>query len=252
MSNWNFKHRSVEQFTTPESSGQLGSKAVMVSFGPPEYNAKNQCIVCGFVQSFSLMQQRQVQQLFEVGSERQYWVDGPTMSQISLSRVMFSGSSLLKIIGAGILNQGIQPNNLSGLDSSMFTGDNLNAVAAGADRNFWINLASDLFSNSLGIMLDFLEFYGNGKSKSYGSVYLTNGKLNSHQLNFGAGQWMIQEGVSLMFEKVIPLSKDGSTYQDSHAKRKEIMDQNNMTPAWFDQYKTWTGTTSSLEPGSQA
>lgn len=251
MANWDFKNKAVQQFDNPESSAQLGSKAVLISFGPPTFDERANTIVCGLVQNLNLNQQRQIQELFEIGSERRYWVDGPARNNISVNRALFSGGSLLKIAGAGLLNNGINPDEHN-MEGKIFEGQSRNAVSSGHDKNFWINLSSDLFKNPLGIMLDFREFYGNGQSSSYGSVYLSNGKIQGHTMNMQAGNWMMQESLQIMFETPIPLSS-GSTHDDHYERRREIMQTtHNMTPKWFDQFNTWMGESSEPTDGTNA
>ena len=240
MANWDFKNKAVQQYDNPESSAQLGSKAVLISFGPPMFDANASTIVCGLVQNLNLNQQRQIQELFEIGSERRYWVDGPTRNNISITRALFSGSSLLKLAGKGTMNRGISTDE-DGMHESIYQGQNRNAVSGGRDKNFWINLSSDLFKNPIGVMLDFREFYGNGQSSSYGSVYLSNGKIQGHTMNMQAGNWMMQESLQIMFETPIPLSA-GATHLEQYEKRQEIMQETHqMTPEWYEQYTTWMG-----------
>lgn len=242
MAQWDFKHKTVQQYDNPESSGQLGSKAVLISFGPPVYSASAKFLVCGFVQNLNMNQQKQIQELFEIGSERRYFVEGVTRNNLSVSRALFSGPSLLKLIGGGILNQSLQSSDLSGINSDIFEGESRNAAAADFDKNFWINLGSDLFRNPLGILLQFKEFYGNGKSQTYGAVYLGNAKINAHSLAMQSQMWLMQESIQVIFENTIPLSK-GSDTQESYEKRFEIMQgTNQMTPSWFENYKNWDGT----------
>ncbi|MFW5895116.1 MAG: hypothetical protein ACOCT9_00075 [archaeon] len=250
MGNWDFKNKAVQQYDNPESSGQLGSKAVLLSFGPPMYDPDATTIVSGFVQNMNMNQQRQIQELFEIGSERRYWVDGPTRNNLSLSRALFSGPSLLKIAGRGLLNDGIDGE--IDVQDDMFKGGSKNAVASGADKNFWINLGSDFFKNPLGLMIQFREFYGNGQSSSYGAVYLQNAKISAHSLSMQAGNWLMQENIQMMFEHPVPLSQ-GSTHEEHYAKRQEIMDStHNMTPEWFEEYNNWMGESTQAPDGSNA
>jgi hypothetical protein len=253
MSNWDFRNKAVQQYDNPESSAQLGSKAVLISFGPPTFQTENaNTIVCGLVQNLNMNQQKQIRELFEIGSGRRYWVDGPARNNLSISRALFSGPSLLKIAGAGLLNKGIDPNSAPGVHSALFQGQDINAASSGHDKNFWINLSSDMFKNPLGILLDFREFYGNGQSSSYGSVYLSNAKIQAHSMNMQAGNWLMQESMQLQFEAPIPLSK-GSSHDDHYRKRKEIMEEtHDMSPEWFDEYSTWMGGASRPVNGTDA
>ena len=252
MANWDFKNKAVQQYDNPESSGQLGSKAVLISFGPPNFNSTANTIVCGLVQNLNMNQQRQIREIFEIGSERRYWADGPSRNNLSISRALFSGPSLMKIAGMGLMNQGINPNEEPDVHSEIFQGQKRNAVSSGYNKNFWINLSSDLFKNPLGLLLDFREFYGNGQSASYGSVYLSNAKIQSHSMNMQAGQWLMQENMQMQFETPIPLSR-GANHDEHYARRKEIMQAtHDMSPEWFDEYSQWMGESSAAVNGTNA
>ena len=72
MAKWDFEHKSVQQTEGNPSGSQLGSKAVLISFGPPIKSKDAQFVVCGFVQNMTMNQQKRIQQLLEIGSGRKY------------------------------------------------------------------------------------------------------------------------------------------------------------------------------------
>lgn len=243
MAQWDFKHHHVQKFENAEVASQLGAKAILISVGPARFNPNAHAVVMGFVQNLSFQQQRQILELFEIGSERRYFIDNPHRNAVQFSRALVSGPSVLKILGSGILNQGIMPGDNTGVaeGSGIFTEGDINAVAAHPDNNFWINLASDLFNMPLGIMLSFREFHGDGSSSDYGTIYLEMCKVQGHGFSVNAQMWLLQEDVSILFEHVVPLS-GGAKVQDSYKKREEIMrNLGNVKPEWFDQYVNWTG-----------
>jgi len=253
MGNWDYKHKSVQQYDNPESSAQLSSRGVLISFGPPVFQESGgdgiQTVVCGFVQNFNMNQQKQIQQLFEVGSERRYWVDGPDRNQVQISRALFSGPSILKVAGMGLTNRGLQGNIEQDFYNNILEGEDFNTVG-GADKSFWINLGSDFFKNPLGILIEFREIYGNGRSSSYGSMYLTNARVSGHGVRFSGQQRLMQENMQIMFEKAIPLDR-GTSVKDQYSKRKEIMEAtHNMTPEEFEDYANWQGESSDANTGT--
>ena len=54
----------------------------------------------GVVQNFSLGQQLQISRFFELGSTRSYFIPGRSIGQMQLSRVMYHGPSLLRVLYA--------------------------------------------------------------------------------------------------------------------------------------------------------
>lgn len=243
MARWDFKHHHVQQFSNTETASQLGAKAVLISVGPPTWDQQNggQAIVMGMVQSLSMQQQRQILEIFEIGSERRYYIDNPHRAQLNLTRALISGPSILKILGSGLINRGMGAGSKAVVDDSIFQSNDINAAAPDEDANFWINLASDLFNNPLGILLQFEEFHGDGTSSNYGSVYLQNCKIQGHSIAMQSQMWLIQEDVSLLFEYAVPIAPV-QTVQDAYKKRKEIMENVSKTsPEWYEAYEKWVG-----------
>ncbi len=242
MARWNFKNHHVQQFDNTETASQVGSKAVLISVGPPtwEQAAGGQAVVMGMVQQFSMQQQRQVAEIFEIGSERRYYLDNPHRAQLTISRVLISGPSLLKILGTGLLNRGMGEGEIE--LERLFQDGGINAAGADPNNNLWINIASDLFNNPLGIMLEFEEFHGDGTSSNYGTVYLQNCKLQGHSMAMQSQMWMIQEDINMLFEYAIPIVP-AQTVQGAYEKRKEIMETISVNaPKWYtDNFAKWTG-----------
>src|SRR5688572_15864087 len=54
----------------------------------------------GIVQNFNLSHTRQFSRIFEIGSERSYFIGGRTVGQLGLSRIYYHGASLLRVLYA--------------------------------------------------------------------------------------------------------------------------------------------------------
>ncbi len=241
MAEWNFRQHHVQQYDNTEAASQIGSNAVLLSVGPPIPTEGAKAVVMGFVQNFTIQQQRQVMEIFEIGSERRYYLENPHRAVFQLTRALLSGPSLLKVVGSGMLNRGIK-GQVTGLDESIFNGQgDIRAVAEKFDSNWWINLASSVLKNPFGLLVEFREFHGDGTSTSYGSTYLVNCHVQTHTVSMQSAQWLVQEDATMLFEYAIPLS-GGSTVGNSYKKRLEIMNNvSNFNPAWFENYASWEG-----------
>lgn len=235
MGAWDFKNNHVQQLDNSEVFSQVGSKAILLSVGPPLFSQltdKGNAIVMGMVQQLSMQQQKQIQEVFEIGSERRYFLDNPHRNMLNMNRALISGPSILKILGSGLLNRGTLEKGTkaeSTLDKSIFQEGNINAAAASEARNLWFNLASDLFTNPLGLMIEFREYHGDGRSTAYGAVYLQNCKVQSHGMSMQSQMWMVQEDVSMLFEHAVPLDI-GEETGAQYTKRQEIMANVNVVP----------------------
>lgn len=243
MSTWDFRHQHVQQFDSNEIASQIGSKSVLISVGPPNFDPEGQSVVVGMVQNLSMQQQRQIMEIFEIGSQRRYYADNPHRNMLQMSRILFSGPSFMKLLASGILNQGVMPGpNPRGVNqfAGLFEAGNRNAVGSNPNGQFFINLASDVFNNPLGVMLQFRESRGHGGSVDYGSIYCEVAKVQGHNMAMNSQMWMIQEDVSILFENVVPLA-GGLSVQESLAGRKAIMDSLNITPEWYNDFASWNG-----------
>ena len=63
--------------------------------------AANQIVFpIGIIQNFNLSHTRQFSRIFEIGSERSYFIAGRTVGQIGLARIYYHGMSLLRVLYA--------------------------------------------------------------------------------------------------------------------------------------------------------
>src|SRR4051812_40058942 len=80
-----------------------GAVAVGSSIGSPGGASAelNQLVYpIGITQSFNLSQNMNLARIFEIGSDRSYFIPGRVMGQIGLSRVLYHGPSLLRVLYA--------------------------------------------------------------------------------------------------------------------------------------------------------
>ena len=113
--------------------------------------------------------------IFELGSDIPYLIPGRTTGQISIQRVLLSGQDLLNLI----FN--------SDVDGKKTTPEN------------WIRSIRDV-----NVPLDLMFcFYGEGNTGKYDAVYtrfFKNCWFTSRQESIQAGQILVAESVSLMYE----------------------------------------------------
>lgn len=221
---WDFDRNAVQKADDPRTGHQLGSKAVLVSFGPPVKKPDSKFIVCGFIQNLSMNQQKQVQELFEVGSGRRYMADGPTRNMLNISRALFSGPSLLKVLGTGMTNSSMDEggdNEYMKANQDLFREGSRKAAATDFNDAFWMNLGSNIFQNPLGVLLEYKSFGGDGEGRTFGSVFLENCKATSHSIQMNAGQWLLNENMQFRFESVKPVDTTSISVNDYYAQVNE-------------------------------
>ena len=222
---WNFFNRNVQSGLT--EGRYMNAAFTMIAAGPPRLSAlsgvaegdesevslDNFAFPIGVVQSFNLGQNSQIMRLFEIGSERSYFIRGRTMGQIGLGRIMYHGPSLLRVLYAYLkdpsetdpkfeqLYDNDQNANLntSGLELSKDAYVNL----PGHD-NLWLDLASDVFSQPIGLML----LMRDSNADTVGAFYLEYCMVTNHGFATDSGGTIITENAALMYERVIPINVD--------------------------------------------
>jgi len=144
----------------------------------------------GVVQNASVAQNKQLAQIFEIGSNESYFVPGRTVVQATISRVMIDGNSLMKVMYP--------------LDTELSVGEHgdMGFATQGDDgvvSAFYINLASDFFNNSL----DLGFFFYDGESEPIGAFYLKDAHIQAHQITLASQQTVVLENISLRASQVI-------------------------------------------------
>jgi hypothetical protein len=112
----------------------------------------------GIVQNFNLSHNRQFNRIFEIGSERSFFISGRTVGQIGLSRIMYHGPSLLRtmyayyvdLVGATTIHS-----LLGDANPAAVVAQRHDVVVPPGYDNLYLNLASDMFSQPVGLMAYF-------------------------------------------------------------------------------------------------
>lgn len=218
----------------------LNAQFVLLAAGPPRVAdigdfessgaAGEIAYPIGITQNVALSQNKAVSRIFEIGSERSYFICGRTIGQLSLSRVMYHGPSLLKSLyayygsdnsaggtyaidslfeSAGKSNPLNFPFTSTGSSSAPDTNESQVRIDGGLHQvrvppgfdNLFLNLASDLFSQPIGLLLVFRD----NNENDVASVYLENCYVPSSSLAFDSQGLIIQEAVSILYERIVPI-----------------------------------------------
>lgn len=160
----------------------------------------------GVVQNFNLSHNRQFSRFWEVGSERSYFISGRTMGQVGLSRIMYHGPSLLRMLYSYYSD--LYPPTLVEpvFDNPAIAGfrNKHDVIIPPGFKNVFLNLASDLFNQPIGLMMLFRD--SNMAAMSAG--YLESCYIPSHSLASDSQGTVIQESAQIQFERLVPLDVD--------------------------------------------
>ena len=220
----------------PEGNFMSG-QFVLVCAGPPFFNqiafpnsgassdgvSPTLVYPIGLAQNGALSQNKAISRIFEIGSDRCYFVTGRTIGQLSLGRVVYHGASLLRTMYAYYGTMGdtdtsayqVQPllteaNNV-GIKpfSTGATPDNSGEagrksglksihIPPGYD-NMFMNLASDLFSQPMGLLLVLKD---NAKN-TIASMYLEQCYIPQYMIAVDSTGLIMQESVAVQYERIV-------------------------------------------------
>jgi hypothetical protein len=167
--------------------------------------AANQIVLpIGIVQNFNVSHNRQFSRIFEIGSERSYFISGRTVGQIGLGRIYYHGASLLRILYA--YYQDLIPPTVV---DSMWPNSGSASVANPHDviippgyENIFINLASDLFAQPIGILMYIRDI----NQEALGAGYFEACYLPNHTITTDSQGVLVQEQVGIQFERMVPVA----------------------------------------------
>lgn len=175
---WEFKDQHLDPNITSGDANKFISAARCVLYAAPSGKTENKAnfMRIGVVQGYNWGENKQMEMVFEVGSDIPYFIPGRTTGQISIQRILLSGQDLLNLI---------YNSDVDGTDVS-------------PDK--WIRSIRDV-----NIALDLMFcFYGQGaKADSYDAVYtrlFKNCWIQSRQESISAGQILVAEAVSIVYE----------------------------------------------------
>lgn len=158
----------------------------------------------GVVQNISVGHQMNLRRVFEIGSERSYFIPGRVMGQISLSRIMYHGPSLLRVLYAyyqDLAPPTLVPPVFANLGSATVFNPHDVVIPPGYE-NIYLNLASDLFKQPIGLMMLLKDSNEDTMAANYAeSCYIPN-----HNMSTDAMGTVIQESAGIQFERLIPIA----------------------------------------------
>jgi hypothetical protein len=191
----------------PPRLANIGGAAGAAATLSQEGGAKDWALPIGVVQNVGLSHNRNFARFWEVGSERSYFISGRTTGQLQLSRIMYHGPSLLRMLYA--YYQDLIPPTVVPF---VYANPGVATVANPHDvkippgyENIFLNLASDLFSQPIGLMM----YFRDSNEDTVGAIYMEGSYVPSHQIMTDAGGTVIQEAVSVQFERAVPVAVRG-------------------------------------------
>lgn len=189
----------------PRLASLGGAVSIGAAIASPEQGAQLVYPV-GIVQNLSVSHNRQISRIFELGTERSYFISGRTIGQLGLSRVMYHGPSILRVLYAyyeDLVPTTVVPAVFPNIGASVMANPHDVIVPPGYE-NFYLNLASDLFSQPFGMLM----IVKDSNVNTYGSFYFESCYVPSHGWAVDSQGVIAQENVGIQFETCVPVATE--------------------------------------------
>jgi hypothetical protein len=206
----------------------LNAKYVLIAAGPPFYNqvgfpagagadanlAQSLVFPIGLTQNLSWSQNKSISRIFEIGSDRSYFISGRSVGSVSFGRIMYHGPSLLRCLyayydtrdDANVDAFQVPPLFESGgVGTTPFLTGAANGISPSLHSvrippghdNMFLNLASDLFSQPLGLLL----LLKDNELNTISATYLEQCYVPQHSMAMDSQGLIIQESVGIQYER---------------------------------------------------
>ena len=189
----------------PPRIANIGGAAAFANAVGGTGQAANQIVLpIGIIQNFNMSHNRQFSRIFEIGSERSYFISGRTVGQLGLGRVYYHGASLLRILYAYYQDL-IPPTFVPAMfpnAGAASVGNPHDVVIPPGYENIYLNLASDLFTQPIGILFYIRDI----NQDSLGAIYFEACYLPQHSLQTDSQGVLIQENTAVQFERAVPVA----------------------------------------------
>lgn len=188
----------------PPRLANIGGAAALAGAVTGQGQQANQIVYpIGIVQNFSMSQSRNFSRLFEIGSERSYFIGGRTVGQLGLGRVYYHGASLLRVLYAyyqDLVPPTLVPAMFPNAGASVMANPHDVVIPPGYDNLYW-NLASDLFAQPIGILM----YIRDVNQETLGAMYFEACYVPQHSIAMDAQGVLIQEQASIQYERSVPV-----------------------------------------------
>jgi hypothetical protein len=189
----------------PPRIANIGGAASFAQALSGNGQAANQVVMpIGVLQSFNMGHNRQFSRIFEIGSERSYFISGRTVGQLGLGRVYYHGASLLRILYAYYrddLGPTVVPSMWPNAGAATQSNPHDVVIPPGYE-NLYFNLASDLFAQPIGILM----YIRDVNQDALGALYFEACYLPNHSLATDSQGVLLQENVAVQFERAVPVA----------------------------------------------
>jgi hypothetical protein len=155
-------------------------------------------------QNVGINQSMQLSQFYELGSVRSYFIPGRVAGQISMSRVVYHGPSLLRALYA-YYKDSSRPTVIDPVFDNIghkVVANKHNVKIPPGYENMYLNLLSDLFTQPIGLLF----LMKDSNEDTIAAYYAESCYVPSHNIGVDASGVIIQEQVGIRYERLLPIA----------------------------------------------
>lgn len=182
--------RFAQYSATPDTTLLFASSARFTSVNPASLTPIGMC------DNISMSTNPTLARLFEIGSNRSFFTRNKSMQSLQLTRMLADQDNVLEALS----KQAYRPS----INSSGST----TPGAESPNPGIKMNLDSEYFNIPFGLLLLFKTRGGgtSGTGKNLSALYLEYCMFSSYQFGIASQSPVIQENVSIEFDRVVPVS----------------------------------------------
>jgi hypothetical protein len=203
MEEWNFRSWHTGLDVGGKNTNVITAESCLIAAGPARLSDvgddfANKVFPLGLIENATGGQHKMLQQIREVGSRRSYVVSSYATGSITMSRVMYSQSSFLRVLTAANDDQDGLDNPAGVPQPGAFTGDTPTTTA---EPVWFANLQAEIFDRPIGLLFYMLD----QRNNPYGAMYAEDAMVQTHNFALAAQGIALSEQVSMMFDRLNPV-----------------------------------------------
>lgn len=202
LTTWRFQDHHVERLLDNSAYTAAHPDDTLVLAGPARSDiarvddvsnrSVSTLLAIGMLQAFQISQSKPTTPVMALGSGRAFFVSGKAQGQGSMQRLFMNGRNLLRVVHHNAKTQQLR--------WDLFD----DPAALSANSQFLTNLDSELYLIPFGLG----SLFRTKMHDPVGGFYAELSLINSYQISYQAGQTMIAESVSFVFDRLMPFAAD--------------------------------------------
>lgn len=217
VDNWNFRENFVQDDENQGTAGMfIAAESTLICAGPAKVSDQLSVVKIGLTPSIQISQNIPQQRIYEIGSMRCHILNGIPVGGLTISRMIYNGPSLLRAIYGNLYDN---DGNLTALGAQGLTTTDKkiqqtllaawNNLTTNPDRvmqghnntQLWLSLWDQRLKLPFGLAVYMQDVAGN----AVGGTYFEGCKVNSSQYGQSSGQMVMMEGISVAFDRAVPI-----------------------------------------------